>query len=456
MITQSATHRHLSTQKKIHYLKGFPLVGSSLDFSRYRLGLLRRMAEAGDVCGTHFGPFPIILFNKPEHFQSILVKHAYTFDKGDSVHRTFRPVIGDGIISSEGDFHRQQRKLLAPPFQPQHIASYADTMSYYGEQIQQTWADDSVIGINQQMNHLTLSIIGKTLFDADVFTETDTLGSAMVTTFKYVSRALDLPFLLPYSWPLPGNLRMHKAEAVLRQRIQRFIDERRQLPTERNDFLSLLLLARDEDGQTMSDQQVMAECITFFGAGHETTATALSWTWYLLCQHQDIYQRVLQEVDTVLQGRTPTYADLPQLPYCLKVFKETLRIFPPVYATCRRALTNVEIDGYPISKGWTVFLAPYTLHRREEYFPEPEKFDPERFAPEREKLLPRYAYMPFGTGPRVCIGMHFALMEGQLLLATLAQRVSFSLLPDQSIRPDPTQSLVSRPSGAVNVRVKRR
>jgi cytochrome P450 len=455
MITQSTTH-DLTAQKNFHYIGGLPLLGNLLDFTRDRLGLFRRMARTGDVCGIHFGPFPGILFNKPEHFQSILVKHAYTFDKGEALHRTLRPVIGDGIISSEGDFHRQQRKLLAPPFQPRHIASYAETMGQYGEQIQQTWSDGSVIGLNQQMSNLTLSIIGKTLFDADVFTETDELGAAMVTTFAYVSHALAMPFLPPYSWPLPGNRRMHKAEAILRQRIQRFIDERRNHPIERNDFLSMLLQARDEDGQPMSDQQVMAECITLFGAGYETTAAALSWTWYLLCQHQEIYQRVQQEVDTVLQGRTPTYADLPQLPYCLQVFKESLRIYPPAYATCRRTLTEVKIDGYLVPKGWTVLLVPYTLHRREEYFPEPEKFDPERFALEREKQLPRYAYMPFGAGPRICIGVHFAMMEGQLLLATLAQRVRFSLIPGQSIQPDPTQRLVLRPSGAVKVRVSRR
>ncbi|MFL5624392.1 MAG: cytochrome P450 [Ktedonobacteraceae bacterium] len=442
--------------KIFRYISGYPLVGNLPEFAKDRLGLFQRIARAGDVYGLHFGPFPGILFNKPEHVHNILVEHAYDFDKGMAIHNTFRPAIGDGIFSSEGDFHRHQRKLMAPSFQPRHIASYADIMGRYGEQIQQTWPDGTVIDVNQQMTNLTMSIIGKALFDADVFTETDELGAAMTVATEYVSHSLSTLFPPPYTWPTPRNRRTHKAIQVLRNRIASSIDERRNHPTERNDFLSILLQARDEDGNPMSDEQLMAECLTLFGAGHETTATALSWTWYLLCQHLESYQKVQQEVDSVLQGRTPTYADLARLPYCLQVFKEALRLYPPAYVISRRALRDVEIDGYRVPKGHVVLLAPYTLHRREEYFPEPEKFDPERFTPEREKQLPRYAYMPFGAGPRICIGLYFAMMEGHLLLATIAQRVSFSLVPGQTIKPDPVHHLALRPGGMVNVRVKSR
>ena len=452
MATQVETKIH--HPKTFRYISGYPLVGSLPDFHKDRLGLLERMAREGDVCGMHFGPFPGILFNKPEHVHSILVEHAYDFDKGLAIHNVFRPVIGDGIFSSEGDFHRHQRKLMAPSFQPRHIASYADIMGHYGEQIQQTWPDGIIIDVNQQMTNLTMSIIGKVLFDADVFTETDELGAATSVTTEYVAHASSVLFPPPYSWPTPRNRRTHKAVQVLRNRISRFIDERRNNATERNDFLSILLQARDEDGKPMSDEQLMAECLTLFGAGHETTATALSWTWYLLCQHPESYQKIQQEVDSVLQGRTPTYDDLARLPYCLQVFKEAMRLYPPAYMTSRRALCDVEIDGYRVPKGWVVLLAPYTLHRRGDYFPEPEKFDPERFTPEREKQLPRYAFVPFGAGPRICIGMYFAMMEGQLLLATLAQRVSFSLVSGQTIEPDPVHHLTLRPTGAVNVVVK--
>jgi len=414
------------------------------------------MAREGDVCGMHFGPYPGILFNRPEHVQSILVEHAYDFDKGVAIHNTFRPAIGDGIFSSEGDLHRRQRKLMAPPFQPRHIASYADTMGHYGEQIQQTWRDGSIIDINQQMTNLTMSVIGKALFDADVFTETDELGEAMLVITEYLSHTLSVLLPPPYNWPLPRNIRTHRAIETLRGRIQRFIDERRSNPSERNDFLSILLQAKDEDGKPMSDEQLMAECLTLFGAGHETTATALTWAWYLLCRHPESYQRVQEEVDRVLQGRTPAYADLANLPYCWQVFKEAMRLYPPAYATSRRALREVEIDGYRVPEGWVVLLSPYTLHRREDYFPQPERFDPERFTPEREKQLPRYAYVPFGAGPRSCIGLYFAMMEGHLLLATLAQRASFHLVPGQSIKPDPLHHIALRPGGAVNVSVKKR
>jgi cytochrome P450 len=432
---------------------GAPLVGNLPEYVKDRLGLLRRMAAMGDVVALRFGPFPGILFNRPEHVQSILIEHAYDFDKGVAIHNTFRPVVGNGIFSSEGDFHRHQRKLIAPPFQPRHIASYAEIMGQYGEQIQQIWPDGGEVDINHEMTKLTLSIIGKVLFDADVFTEADELGAAIGTTLEYVSYRLSQVFAPPYNWPLPRNRRTRKAVQTLRTALQGFIDERRAHPSERNDLLSILLQARDEDGQPMSDEQVMAECLTLFGAGHETTATALTWTWYLLCQHPEIYRRVQQEVDSVLQGRTPTYADLARLPYCLQVFKESMRLYPPAYAMGRRALHDMEIGGYQVLKDQVVLIAPYTLHRRAEHFPEPEKFDPERFTPEREKQLPRHAYLPFGAGPRVCIGNYFAMLEGHLLLATLAQRVTFALTSDQPPIVDLTHHLTLRPAGEVNVKV---
>jgi cytochrome P450 len=234
------------------------------------------------------------------------------------------------------------------------------------------------------------------------------------------------------------------------------IDERRANPGERADFLSILLQARGEDGSVMSDQQISDECVTLFGAGHETTATALTWAWYLLCQHPDIYYRLQHEVDTVLQGRSPRYEDLSQLPYCLQVFKETLRLYPPIYAISRQALKDITIDGYPVRKGQAAAIIPYALHRRPDYFPDPEKFDPDRFTHEREQVLPRYAFVPFGAGPRICIGMYFAMMEGHLLLATLAQRVSFELASQGRVEPDPYHTLAIRPEGGLPVIVRRR
>jgi cytochrome P450 len=234
------------------------------------------------------------------------------------------------------------------------------------------------------------------------------------------------------------------------------IDERQASPAERNDLLSILLQARGEDGSRMSDEQISDESLTLFGAGHETTATALAWAWYLLATHQDVYKNMQQEVDSVLNGRAPTYADLAHLPYTLQVFKETMRLYPPAYGISRAALHDIEIDGYFIPKNRYVVVCPYTLHRRPDYFPVPEKFDPQRFTPENEKRLPRYAYLPFGAGPRICIGNHFAMMEGHLLLATLAQHVTFELVEGQQIVPDPNANLTIRPKYGVKMIVRRR
>ena len=433
------------------------MVGSLFAYKRDRLSLLMRMIqECGDVSCFHFGPFPLVLFNTPEYVHSIFVEHAYDFDKGEAMHKAFRPMIGNGIFISEGDFHRRQRKLIAPPFQPRHIASYADSMVKYSEQIQQGWKNGETVDVSQEMTQLTMSIVGKVLFDADVFTEADELGTAMAAVLGHIASSLSTLFPIPLDWPTPRNGHTRKSLALLRSRIQKMIDERRPNAEERNDLLSILLQARGEDGSRMSDEQISDESLTLFGAGHETTATALMWAWYLLATHPEVYREMQHEVDSVLQDRTPAYADLARLPYTLQVLKETMRLYPPAYAISRVAQHDIDIDGYLIHKNEYALVSPYTLHRRPDYFPDPEKFDPQRFTPENEKLLPRYAYMPFGAGPRICIGNHFAMLEGHLLLAALAQRVTFELVAGQRVVPDPNATLTLRPRRGVKMIVRRR
>ncbi|GAC1642624.1 MAG: cytochrome P450 [Ktedonobacteraceae bacterium] len=456
-----ATQTVAKATKPIRFIRGErPLLGSLPEYQKDRLSLFKRIvAECGDVGAFHFGPFPLVLFNKPEHVHMIFVEHADDFDKGDQLHNAFRPLIGDGISTSEGEKHRRNRKLIAPPFQPRHVQSYADTMVQYGEQIQQTWKDGEQIDVSAEMTALTMSIVGKVLFDADVFTETDELGAAMGTSLSHVSHKLASLFPIPANWPTPRNKRAKEAAELITGRINKMIAARRANTAnseERNDFLSILLRARDEDGTGMDDEQIRAESLTLFGAGHETTATALAWAWYLLTHNPDIHKKVQDEVDSALQGRSPTYADLARLPYTLQVLKETMRLYPPAYAIARVALHDVEIDGYQFHKLGVAFVAPYTIHRRPDYYPDPERFDPERFTPENEKKLPRYAYVPFGAGPRICIGNHFAMMEGHLILATLAQRVNFELVPGQQPEPDPAHSLTIRPGGGIKVVVHRR
>jgi len=443
--------------KPIKSLKEPPIVGSLLSYNKNRLAVFSRVVrECGDAGLFHFGPFPVIVFNAPEFVHRVLVEHAYDFNKGVLMHNALEPLIGEGLLISEGDFHRRQRKLIAPSFQPKYVKCYADDTVRYGEQLQRAWKDGEIIDIGQEMTHLTMSIIGKVLFDADVFTETDELGAAMTTALEQANYALSHIFPLPLNWPTTRNKRTRNALALIRGRIQQMIDERRAHIEEKNDFLSILLRAQGDDDKHMSDEQVRDESITLFGTGHETTATGLTWAWYLLTQHPDAYQRLQQEVDTVLRGHSPTYADLVNLPYTLQVFKEAIRLYPPAYAIGRVALHDIDLGDYLVHKGETVVICPYTLHRRQDYFPNPEMFVPDRFTPENEKRLPYNAYLPFGAGPRTCIGSHFAMLEGHMLLATLAQRITFNLVPKQRIEPEPNKTISMRAKYGMKMVVRRR
>jgi cytochrome P450 len=328
-------------------------------------------------------------------------------------------------------------------------------MARYAEQMQGAWADGQTLNIASEMMRLTLQIVGKTLFDTDVLGKAEEVGDALTTAMHGFNAEVNALVHIPRTWPTPANRRNREAARRLDAIIYRIIAERRRSGEDRGDLLSMLLHAQDEDdGSFMTDTQVRDEAMTLFLAGHETTANALAWSWHLLAQHPDVYARVREEADGVLGGRTPTFADLPELAYTLQVFKETMRLYPPAHTIGRQATRPVELGGYELAAGSVVLISPYVMHRRPDYFPDPERFDPERFTPEAEERLPRFAYMPFGGGPRICIGNHFALMEGHLLLAALAQRVTFELVPRQRIEPEPLITL--RPKRAISMVVRRR
>jgi cytochrome P450 len=298
------------------------------------------------------------------------------------------------------------------------------------------WEAGQSFDVDREMNALTMSIIAKTLFDADISGEAREIGTVIADALHLVNRRLDKIFALPDWVPTAENRRMAQVVRRMDEIIQRFIDERRKTGEDKGDLLSMLLLAQDEDSGQMNDKQVRDEAMTLFGAGHETTAVALTWTWYLLSQYPEVEARLHQELETVLGGRNPTLDDLPRLPYTEMIVKETLRLYPPAFALTRDTIADTEIGGYLVSKGRPVMINLYGVQRDARFFPDPDRFDPERFSPENEKHIPKYAYLPFGGGPRVCIGNAFAMMEARLVLATVAQHYRLAVAPGHQVIPE--------------------
>jgi cytochrome P450 len=436
-------------------LPGLPLVGNLREFRADRLGLWLRVARTcGDVGAYRLFGRDVILLSAPELAQAVLVRHADAFEKPPYFRALTRPVLGNGLLTSENAFHHRQRQLVAPAFQHRRVAAYAAVMAEYAERIAAGWPDGATIDIAHEMMRLTLWIVGATLFDADVLGEAEDLGRALSVALQRFNKQVSSLVPLPQSWPTPGNRRARRAIERLDATIYRLIAERRAAPGDRGDLLSMLLAAHDaDDGTLMSDSQVHDEAMTIFLAGHETTANALAWTWYLLALHEQVAERLAGELDGVLAGRTPSYDDLPRLPYTLQVLKESMRLYPPAHVIGRYATQMVDLGPVQILAGSLVMISPYVLHRRADSFAEPERFDPERWLPEREARLPRGAYLPFGGGPRVCIGNHFAMMEGHIVLAALAQRVKFALAPQGPIVPRPVITL--RPRDGIKMTVMR-
>jgi cytochrome P450 len=368
-----------------------------------------------------------------------------------STFRFLRPVVGDGLLTSEHEHHRRQRKLMAPAFAHRRIASYADTMASYADRAQDRWRDGARIDVAEEMMRLTLAVASKTLLDADVEGDAEAVASAVTVLLREVNGRISTPL----SFLLPSASRDRRARAALETLdgiILRIIRERRESKADTGDVLSMLLAAQEEGGDGMSDAQVRDEAMTIFLAGHETTANALSWSLYLLARHPEAADRLRREASS-LGGRPPSVDDLPRLGFALQVFKEALRLYPPAYLTSRRATEDVTIGGHRIAAGRDVIVNIHGMHRSPEYFPDPEAFRPERFDAAAEKTIPRGAYIPFGAGARICIGNGFALMEGQIVLATLAQHVDLSLADRAEIPPEALVTL--RPRGGVPMRVHR-
>jgi cytochrome P450 len=427
-----------------------PLLGSLPALLIDNLALRRRISRRDpDISLIHVGPRPAIVIGNADYCQEVLLR-LDDFDKPAELTDVARPVFGLGLLAIENRRHRAHRRIVQPAFNHSNLTRYAATMVEYTEATCARWRPGMVVDIGQEMMALTMRIIGKIMFDVADLGNQDALGRDITTALQYVSDAFLLP--LPLAWPLPRNLRVKRALARLDTRISQMVAACRRAGGDRGQLLALLLAARDETGQGLSDQQIRDEAMTTFLAGHETTALALTWSFYLLSRHPATYARVRREVTATLQGRTPTVADLPNLPYTLQVFKEALRLYPPAHTVVRLATRDTEIGGRRVPKGALVLLDIYSMQRRTDYFPRPAAFDPERFSPEREKAIPRNAYQPFGSGPRSCIGRPFALMEGHLILATISDRVR--LERTDATRIAPKAALTLRPRRPVVVRIR--
>lgn len=428
-----------------------------LRFGADRLGFLQEMAAYGDIShmaarGMHF-----YLINHPELIQDVLVTHHRSFVKSRALQMA-RRLLGDGLLTSEGELHLRQRRLVQPAFHRQRMAAYGQVMATYAEQTADRWqtlVNGAAVDMSQEMMRLTLGIVGKALFDADVEGEAAEIGQALTEALHAVNRLLLPGGELAEKLPLPTNQRAEQALQRLNATVYRIIAERRLRGEDRGDLLSILLETDDEEsGQQMSDEQVRDEAMTLFLAGHETTANALTWTWYLLSQNPAEERQLHAELRQVLDGRTPTVDDIPNLPYTRMVLSESMRLYPPAYVVGRQVIEPYQVRDYVLEPGATVFVSQFVMHRDPRYWFDFERFDPNRWRPEAVARRPKFSYFPFSAGPRNCIGEGFAWTEGMLALATLAQRWQARLVLGHPVEPDPLITL--RPKHGMRMTLHRR
>ncbi|HTS74642.1 MAG TPA: cytochrome P450 [Bryobacteraceae bacterium] len=424
----------LATAPSPPVLKGRPFIGSLPEFRRNPPQFLLKVArEHGDIAQFRLGPQVMCSITRPEWIKDILVTHQSNFIKSRMLERA-KVLLGEGLLTSEGEFHTRQRRLSQPAFHRDRLIGYGAAMVDCAMKTRNAWGEGAKLDIAREMNHLTLAIVARTLFSADVSAEADEIRAALTDVLGLFEMVLS-----PFSeWfeklPLPSVRRFERARDRLDKTIYRLIAERRTSGRDAGDLLSMLLLAQDEDdGGVMTDKQVRDEALTLFLAGHETTANALAWTWYLLSQNPEAETRFHAEIDRVLAGRAPAFEDLPQLKYVEMVFAEAMRLYPPAWTVGRRNLLEYRVGDYLIPPRTVIMMSTYAVHRDPRWFPEPDRFLPERFLPEAVAARPKFSYFPFGGGARVCIGERFAWMEGVLLLAVLGQKWRPRLAPEARV-----------------------
>ena len=438
----------------------FP-AGPSQGLKRWSLGPLNNnpleyftkvAREYGDVAGLRVLNFKTVFINHPSLIEEVLVTNARKYSKG-RVLRANRHVFGEGLLTSEGDFWLRQRRLAQPAFHRARIASYAATMVDYTERMVQGWRGGEERDAHQEMMRLTLEIVAKTLFDADVERDAQEVGKSLELLLE-IGANFRRTIFVPHWLPTPTNLSVRREVKQIEKILYRIIAERRASGRDAGDLLSMLLSAQDEDGSRMTDRQLRDEAITLFLAGHETTASTLSWTWWLLARHPAVEAKLHAELDAVLGDRAPTLDDLPKLRYTGHLITESLRLYPAAWGMARLVVEDHEIAGCAVTKGMGVAMAQWVVHRDPRWYDAPEEFRPERWEDDLLKRLPRFAYFPFGGGPRQCIGNAFALMEAALILATIARKFRLLLVANHPVVP--LASITLRPRHGVRVTLESR
>ena len=434
------------------------LFGSARDFQRDALQFIQTLAQMGDVVRYRFVVWPSFFLNHPDLVKHVLQENNRNYNKDILSNQILKTVLGTGLLTNDGESWLHHRRLLQPAFHRQRIAAFGTLITTSTTEMLHRWdarpKSSAPFDLASEMMGLTLRIVGLALFGAEMSGAVDTVGQSFTTVNNFLTQAMYQPYIMLPGIPVRGKQRFREAQRELDQIVYQIIAERRSAGSEHDDLLSMLLHLRDaETGESMDDHQLHDEVITLLLAGHETTAIALSWTWYLLAGHPEVESRLRAELDAVLGGRVPTSDDLAQLTYTRMVIEEAIRLYPPAWSILRRAVGDDQIGRYRIPAGTSIFISPYAVHRHPDFWENPEAFDPERFTPERCAARPHFAYIPFGGGPRQCIGNTFALTEAELILATVAQRYHLRALPGQTVRPNPLITL--RPQGGLPVLLER-
>ncbi len=434
--------------------KGHWLKGNLRDFMDRRLDFLTECArDYGPIASFRLGPRRVLLVNDPDLIERVLVADNKQYIKHFGA-RMYRPLLGNGLLLSEGEFWLRQRRMAQPAFLKHRVTTCGATIVELTERMLESWFDGLWCDMMEEMSRLTGHIATVTFFGAEEVKDRESFNLAIYDVIAAISARFRRLIQWPDWLPLPGNLRLKRGMRRLNAIVDGFIAQGRTKKEAGDNLLSLLLHAKDEDGSRMTDQQLRDEAMTLFLAGHETTALTLAWTWWLLAQHPEVEARLVDEWKSALGGRSPTSNDVPQLRYTEWVIMESMRLYPPAYLIGRETTAETDLGGYRLRRGTTVFLSQWVTHRDPNYWEEPNRFWPERWGTDRVKTMPKFAYYPFGGGPRVCIGSHFAMLESVLVLATIGQRFRFRIQAEPKVGLDPKITLSPLPGIPVVLTVR--